>query len=193
MRQNSRSCGARAMVPSSFMISQITPAGLRPASRQRSTEPSVWPGRTRQPPLRARIGKMCPGLREVFRTAVVRGDRQDRRGAVRRRDAGRHAFPGVNRHREAGPEGGGVVGGLRRQVELVGLLRRDGEADQPAALLEHEVDRLRRDLLGRERQVALVLALGVVHEDDHPSGAQFIEDFADRAVIAHGKSWPRES
>jgi len=54
--------GIRAMVPSSFMISQITPLGLSPASRARSTEPSVWPVRTSTPPLRARIGKTCPGL-----------------------------------------------------------------------------------------------------------------------------------
>ncbi len=44
------------------MISQITPAGLRPASRAKSTEPSVCPARTKTPPLRARKGKMCPGI-----------------------------------------------------------------------------------------------------------------------------------
>ena len=51
----------RAMVPSSFMISQMTPAGMRPAMRARSTEASVWPARTRTPPLRARSGKTWPG------------------------------------------------------------------------------------------------------------------------------------
>ena len=35
------------MVPSSFMISQITAAGRRPAIFMRSTEPSVWPARTK--------------------------------------------------------------------------------------------------------------------------------------------------
>ena len=43
------------------MISQITPAGLSPASRARSTEPSVWPVRTSTPPLRARSGNTWPG------------------------------------------------------------------------------------------------------------------------------------
>ncbi len=47
----------RAIVPSSFMISQITPAGTHPASRARSTDPSVWPVRTRTPPFRAMRGK----------------------------------------------------------------------------------------------------------------------------------------
>ena len=51
----------RAIVPSSFMISQITPAGRRPARRARSTEPSVCPARRSTPPSRARSGKMWPG------------------------------------------------------------------------------------------------------------------------------------
>ena len=49
------------MVPSSFMISQITPAGTSPASRAKSTAASVWPARTSTPPLRARKGKVWPG------------------------------------------------------------------------------------------------------------------------------------
>jgi hypothetical protein len=43
------------------MISQITPAARRPASRHRSTMPSVWPARTSTPPSRARSGAMWPG------------------------------------------------------------------------------------------------------------------------------------
>ena len=39
-----------------------SPTGLQPASKHRSTAASVWPGRTRTPPGRARKGKMCPGL-----------------------------------------------------------------------------------------------------------------------------------
>ncbi len=59
---NSSRSGMRAMVPSSFMTSQMTPAGFSPAKRERSTEPSVCPVRTRVPPFRDRKGKMCPGL-----------------------------------------------------------------------------------------------------------------------------------
>ena len=55
------SCGRRAMVPSSFIISQRTPAGYKPARRARSTVASVWPALTSTPPSRARIGKMWPG------------------------------------------------------------------------------------------------------------------------------------
>ena len=49
------------MLPSSFMISQMTPAGVRPARRAKSTDASVWPARTRTPPSRARKGNTWPG------------------------------------------------------------------------------------------------------------------------------------
>ena len=49
------------MVPSSFMISQMTPAGYNPASLARSTTASVCPARTRTPPGRALMGNTWPG------------------------------------------------------------------------------------------------------------------------------------
>ena len=58
--------GTRAMVPSSFITSQMTPAGMNPAMRARSTEASVCPARTSTPPLRARSGKTCPGRAKSF-------------------------------------------------------------------------------------------------------------------------------
>src|SRR5436190_5776248 len=51
----------RAIVPSSFITSQITPAGISPARRARSTAASVWPARSRTPPSRAFSGKTWPG------------------------------------------------------------------------------------------------------------------------------------
>ncbi len=58
---NSSSWGMRDMVPSSFMISQMTPAGVIPAMRARSTDASVCPALARTPPSRAWSGKMWPG------------------------------------------------------------------------------------------------------------------------------------
>ncbi len=49
------------MVPSSFMISQMTPDGFRWASRARSTAASVWPERSSTPPGRAMSGNTWPG------------------------------------------------------------------------------------------------------------------------------------
>src|SRR5436190_14001560 len=51
---------ARAIVPSSFWISQITPAGIRPARRARSTEASVCPVRSSTPPALALSGCTWP-------------------------------------------------------------------------------------------------------------------------------------
>ncbi len=59
--QNSSSCGTRAIEPSSFIISQITPAGFIPARSIKSTAPSVWPARVRTPPAAARSGNIWPG------------------------------------------------------------------------------------------------------------------------------------
>ena len=53
------------MVPSSRMISQMTPLGLRPASRETSTAASVWPARTSTP----------PGLRDQREDVAGRDDR----------------------------------------------------------------------------------------------------------------------
>ena len=58
---NSISCGRRAMVPSSFITSQITAAGVSPASCARSHPASVCPARTSTPPGCATTGKMWPG------------------------------------------------------------------------------------------------------------------------------------
>jgi hypothetical protein len=69
---NSLSSGRRAIVPSSFMISQMTAAGASPASRARSTDPSVCPTRSSTPPSRARSGKMWPGVTMSLRVASGR-------------------------------------------------------------------------------------------------------------------------
>src|SRR5882672_8081156 len=58
---NSTRSGSRAISPSSFNTSQITAAGVSPASCARSHPASVCPARTSTPPFCAISGKMCPG------------------------------------------------------------------------------------------------------------------------------------
>ena len=77
--QYSTRSSTRAIVPSSFMTSQITPAGFRPARRARSTAASVWPARSSTPPGLLFSGKMWPGwtrsrgeLSESIATWIVR-------------------------------------------------------------------------------------------------------------------------
>ena len=76
--------GKRAMVPSSFMISQMTAAGVRPALRAISTDASVWPALTKVPPSRASSGNTWPGV-VMLSAASGRVDRHRLFGRGRRR------------------------------------------------------------------------------------------------------------
>ena len=76
------------------------------------------------------------------------------------------ALARLDRRREGGAERRLVVLGHRAQPELVAALLGQAEADQAAPVRGHEVDRLGRRELGGDRQVALVLAVGRVDDDD---------------------------
>ena len=76
----------------------------------------------------------------------------DRVAAVGGRDPGRDALARLDRDGERGAERRLVVVGHRAQAELVGALLGEAEADQPARVRRHEVDRLgRRELRGDRR------------------------------------------
>ena len=178
----------RAISPSSRMISQMTPAGSRPASRARSTEPSVWPERTSTPPRRARSGKMWPG---VTRSS----GRASRATATRMVSARSRAEMPVVIPRRASMltvnavcVASAVVGGHHRQRQLRHALLGQRQADEPAPLARHEVDRLGRHQIGGHRQVALVLAILVVDQDHHAAGADRLDRARDRRV-ALGRRW----
>ena len=51
-----------------------------------------------------------------------------------------------------------------------------GEADQAAPVPGHEVDRVRGRHLRGDDEVALILAVGVVDQDEHPPVARFVDD-----------------
>ena len=172
--------GRRAMVPSSFMISQITADGLTPASRATSTAASVWPARTSTPPSRAIRGKMWPGIDEV--RPGRRGVDRDLDGArpVRRRDAGGDPLARLDADRERRREAGFVAVRHQRQAQRLDPLPGQREADQAAAVLGHEVDRRGIAVLGWDHQIALVLAALVVHQDEHAAAA---------GVLAESPRW----
>ena len=169
--QNSTRSGTRAIVPSSFMISQTTPAGASPARRARSTAASVWPERWSTPPARARSGKTWPGRHDVVRRrGGIDGD-LDRPRAVGGGDPGRDAVARLDRDGERRAELRLVLVGHLAQPELVAALGGQAEADQPAAVDGHEVDRVGRDELCGDREVALVLAVLVVDDHDEAAGS----------------------
>ena len=90
------------------------------------------------------------------------GERADGGGAVLYRDSGRAAFELVDGHGEGSAEHRGIVVYLTRQLKFVAAGVGDGHAKHAAGVLEHEVDVFGSDLLGRDDEVALVLAVLVV-------------------------------
>ncbi len=68
----------------------------------------------------------------------------------------------------------------QRQVELPAPLLGQREADEAAGVAGHEVDRLGRDEVGGKHEVALVLAVLLVDEDDHAAGLEVGDDVGDR-------------
>src|SRR5690606_32645438 len=95
------------------------------------------------------------------------------------RDAGGDAFGGLDGDREVGVVRGGVVVHHRRQAQLLAALARQRQAHQAACVRDHEVDVGGPHQLGGHDQVALVLAVLVVDDDDHAAGAELFEQFGD--------------
>ena len=148
--------------------------------RARSTAASVWPARTSTPPSRARSGKMWPGRARsdglVFgliaaRTVAARSAAEmpvlvPRLASIATQNAVSKRVEFLLDH--------------QRNLELVEPLAGHRHADQAAAVLRHEVDRLGRHLLGGHRQVAFVLAILVVDDDDHLAAADRGDGVLDR-------------
>src|SRR5208282_1319820 len=167
VRQNPIRSGTRAMVPSSFMISQMIPAGIMPASLARSTDASVWPARTSTPPLRARSGNMWPRRRIDCYFDGMR--------TIMRRDSRGHAVARVNRLAESGPVLRGVLAGHGTDAQVFEPFFGHGQANEAASVLGHEVNGFGSDLFRGEGEIAFVLAILVVNHDDHAADADLFD------------------
>ena len=107
----------------------------------------------------ARLGEVIGDTRRV-------GQQSHRGRPVRCRDPGSHAMFGV--------DGDGVGGAVlvlvdcvhRQQTQPVADVAVQRNAEVPGGVADHERHQFRRGLLGREDQVALVLAVLVVDDDD---------------------------
>jgi hypothetical protein len=86
----------------------------------------------------------------------------------------------VDRHRERGAVRVGVVGHHGGQVQLPGPLLRHRRADDPAAVSQVEHHGAVRHGVCGHHEVALVLTLVVVRDDDHPPAGQDRERLLDR-------------
>ena len=92
--------------------------------------------------------------------------------AVGSRDAGRDTLGRLNRSREGGRFLVAVAQGHGRQFETLAVFAAQGQANQAASKARHEVDRVRRDVVGCQQQIALVFAVFFIDQNDHASGAQ---------------------
>ena len=145
--------GTRAIVPSSFMTSQTTPAGLRPASRARSTAASVWPIALEHAAGAGAQREDVAGLDEVAR-APSSGSIAT--WIVRERSAAE--MPVVTPSRASIETVNAVPSG----VSLCSVIGRRPSSSQrssvrqrqirPRAVRGHEVDRLGRRELGGDRR-----------------------------------------
>ena len=122
---------------------------------------------------------------DVARLHEVRGlrgrvDRNlDRPGAVLCGDPGGDALARLDRDGEGGPERRLVLVGHLAQAELVATLLGQAQTDEAARVRDHEVDRVGGGELRRDREVALVLAVLVVDDDDEPALADLLDRLLD--------------
>jgi hypothetical protein len=123
----------RAIVPSSFMISQITPAARPPARRARSTMPSVWPGALQHAAVERAQRKDVSGPDQVVGLRTRRDRGADGVRAVGGADAGGHTLRGFDRDGEARPVLARVALDLHLQAQAIAHLARHRQADQTAA------------------------------------------------------------
>ena len=121
----------------------------------------------------------------VSRLAQILGPRVGRhrgtdgvRTVVRRYSRG-HALRRLDRHREIGPVQSVGVAHHERQAQLAAAITRQCQTDQAAPVARHEIHVLGTDTFGRHHQIALVLAILVIHDHGHFAVAQVAENLID--------------
>ena len=87
--------------------------------------------------------------------------------------------PRFDRDRERRPEIGRVLAHHERKLQLVTALFGQSQTDQAAAMPRHEVDRFGSHLLGGQDEVALVLAVLVVHDDHETARLELLDGAVD--------------
>ena len=123
------------------------------------------------------------GPAEILGTRTLLHDLAGGVAALGRADAGRGVHV-VDRHGEGGLVVVGVVGHHGVELQAGGDLGAHRHADEALRLARHEVDVGLRGILRGADEVALVLAVGVVHHDDDVAGAQLVKRFRN-GIHAH--------
>ena len=109
--------------------------------------------------------------------ALGRIDRhRDRAGAVGGGNAGGHPIARLDRDGKGRLVPRAVVAAHQVEAQRVDARLGHGEADQPAPVPRHKIDLLRRRHLRRDHQIALVLAILVIHQDEHATVLRLVDD-----------------
>lgn len=118
--------------------------------------------------------------------------RRDCFGAIESRDSGCHAAAAIHGHGEGGRKLGCSSGWLseHRNAELGQTTGLHGQTNHTPALSHHEIDDLRSGKLGGDDQVALVLPVRAIDDDDwlasqHGLGGGFNIGKPALACLAH--------
>ena len=165
--------GSRAMDPSSLTTSTSTPTGAQPGQPGQvdgglgvagALEHAAGAGAQRED---------VAGPAQVARPGARGAQHPDGVRAVGGADAGAHALARVHGHGEGGALAVLVHRGHRRQLEPVGPLVAHRDAHDAAGVADGEGEQLLGGVLGREDQVALVLPVLVVHDEDRTAGREF--------------------
>ncbi len=106
--------------------------------------------------------------------------RGDGERAVVRGDAGGDALARLDGDREGRAVARLVLARHVLEAQLGRALARQRQADQAAAVLGHEVDGVGGGHLRRDHEIAFVLAVLGVDQDDHAPVAQVLDDLVDR-------------
>jgi hypothetical protein len=163
--------------------------GLQAGQPRQVHGPLGLPGPHKDAALAGPDGEDVPRPREVLRLRALGDGHEDGPRPVGGADARRDAGTGIDRHGKGRAERGRVLRGLRRKLQALHVLMGQRQADEAAPVGRHEVDDLGGDFLGGADEVSLVLALLVVHQDDHAPRNEFREDFRYRTEwILHDRN-----
>ena len=111
-------------------------------------------------------------------------------GPVVSRDSRGHSLPRINRFAKCSAVIGSILCAHRTNAQMVQPLFRHGEANQPTAVLGHKVDGLGSNFFGCQSKIAFVLAVFVIHHDNHAAGADFFDSSRDicKRLVSHTES-----
>src|SRR5580658_4779428 len=113
---------------------------------------------------------------EIFRARTRVDCRHDRLGTV---VGGYFRFDAsplrVDRERKGSAVIESIPRGHQAQFQGIRSLTSNSQTDQSARVSSHEVDGIRSDHLRSNHEIALVLAVFVIDDDNHPSSLEFRE------------------